>query len=165
MKKTILFFSLLIIASLLPSCDVDHEEGDWYYCRERVDLSQKNKFGLSLFLNDWVLTNVYNELYKDGEFIIRDEEGYFPPLELSFTRIGGVYVGDKEYYWEYQYNHICSEAIGSPNQKEVMDLNEDVMILRWEELLSSKKTAFFKDPSGYHSFHIWEFHPKQEESE
>lgn len=48
-----------------------------------------------------------------------------------------------------------------PKEREVMALDSEAMILRYEENVDYGKTAYFKDPSGYHSFVIWEFQAKK----
>ena len=164
MKRIIPFFILFIItSSSFSSCDITHEEGVYYYYKDMYDFSQKNKFDASLFFNDWILTKVYYDTYRDGELVVREDITDDTPTEKwSFVARTELLCGDREGYWEYHYNYLYQD-IATPYMREVLDLTTDVMILKGEELRSPTSTTFLQNKQGIHRFFVWEFHPKHEE--
>lgn len=161
--KCIFNLLFLIIASLLPSCDVDQVEGVYYYYKDKFDFSQKNKFDATLFINDWIVTKVYYDTYRDGELVVREDfTDYTPTEKWSFVDLTKLSFQDSNGRWEYHYNYLYQD-IASPYMREVLELTTDIMILKGEELRSPTSTTYKQNKQGIHRFFVWEFHPKQEE--
>ena len=155
MRKLILF-SFAIVSSLLCACGkMDPDLGEFQDMEFLIDMSQKNQYNKALLCNQWILSKVTNEVYKDGvcesSTDVTHEWGK-GTMDLILRDDNSMTIGSENGRWLYSHNYL----LWTPGwwAQEVLKVDKNSLILRLELPFDE---LYFINSSGRHDFYIFEY--------
>lgn len=152
----ILFLSFVAFYSCVKT--QDPELGEFQDMESLIDMSQKNRYSISLLCKEWNRLKVTYEIYIDGicsdSIDVTHEWG-----DTGFTLYDDntMILGAECGHWLYSHNYLFWST-GNKVQ-EVVNLGRNTLTLKWEQHMNA--SPFFIDNSGEHHFYIFEYMSKE----
>ena len=142
----------------------DQPLGEFEEIASFVDLSKTNQFNESLLCNTWIIERVLLETYYDGVYDNTKDLGWTYPEDRFFrfdsdhTYTYGSSYGNSKGTWLYSHNYLMIDLNGNYYSYEVVKSAPGILHLKNEDYPAGKEIVpFHTDPSGKHTFFIWEY--------
>lgn len=124
-----------------------------------VDKSQTNKYGQSVFCNEWEYSMTQMETWVDGTMTGLEEVNYvFPYNTLVLREDWTMTAQGMRGRWLYSYNHLFIDCLGTGGGNyvyQVLEVTSDRLVVRQESYPIGgpiELHLFHNNPSGKHIF-------------
>ena len=147
-----------IETNLQPTPDAELGE-DFKIFESWIDLTQTNQFNESLFVNNWILSQVTRETYVDGVLTkTQDVTDLWATSEYSIMEDHTIRTKSSKGIWLYSHNILMLNFNRLYYNYEVVESRADILSLKAEEYPEGIDISpYHKDKSGTHHFNIFEY--------